>query len=80
MNFTAAPNTDLQGALLEYSLQPSAGACLVACCNQPACTGVAYDQGGLDLQQAAGSAGCYLYANVTQLVPSSTMDSALYGS
>ncbi len=80
MSFTAAPATDLQGTLLAFSLQSSAGACLVACCNLPACTGAAFDQGLADGGSVSGGAGCFLYANVTQLIPSSTMASALYGS
>ena len=78
MNFTTAPNTDLQGTLLQYSIQASVGTCLVECCIQPACTGVAFNQGVVDA--TGGGAGCFLYANVTQLVPSSAFASALYGS
>ena len=80
MDFTAAPHMDLQGTLLQYALLPSSGACLAACCNLPACTGVAFDQGTVDAGTVSGSADCYLYANVTQLVPSSSFSSALYGS
>ena len=80
MNFTAAPNTDLQGSLLQFSILPSANACLVACCNLPACAGAAFFQGAVDAGSVSGGANCFLYANVTQLIPSSTMASALYGS
>ena len=78
MNFTSAPNMDLQGTLLQVSLVPSAAACLFACCNAPACAGAAFDRGAADA--ISGYADCFLYANVTQLLPSSTMSSVLYGS
>jgi hypothetical protein len=70
------PRTDLVGVLLSNLLQPSGAACFAACCNTPACGGATFARAVLT--GGARSADCYLYANVTQLVPSSVVDSALW--
>ena len=84
--FRSLPRTDLVGALVgtahapgALSLQPSVEACRQACCDAPACDGFAFSVGDLAIT-SVGAAGCYLYVNVTQLVPSSGYASGMYES
>jgi hypothetical protein len=79
--FRPLPRTDLVGSLVGTALAPGEpvrvstdAACRQECCNAPACDGYAFDADGAKWFR---SAGCYLYVNVTQLVPSSTMASGL---
>ena len=79
--FRPLPRTDLMGSLVGTALSPGEPvrvstdtACRKECCDAPACDGYAFDADGA---KWLGSAGCYLYVNVTQLVPSSTMASGL---
>lgn len=54
--------------------------CLGACCVQPVCTAYSYHY-ELALFSASGSAPCFLYANVSAVVPSSGFTSgALYSA
>ena len=80
---------DLVGSLVgtalspgSHVLAPSEAACRQACCDAPFCDGYAFASG--DAALAAGGAGgpvsCFLYANVTQLVPSSAFTSGIYES
>jgi len=89
-DFRPLPRTDLVGALLVGSpvLLPEAAACRVACCRALGCDGFAYAAdlaayaliapapASLAVSPVVG-APCYLYANVTQLVPSSLMASSV---
>ena len=84
--FRPLPRTDLVGVLVgtahapgALSLQPSVEACRQACCDAPACDGFAFSVGDLAIT-SVGAAGCYLYVNVTQLVPSSGYASGMYES
>ena len=79
--FRPLPRTDLVGSLVGTALSPgepvrvtSDTACRQECCDAPACDGYAFDADGA---KWFGGAGCYLYVNVTQLVPSSTMASGI---
>jgi DNA-binding beta-propeller fold protein YncE len=83
--FRRFPRMDLVGALAGTALAPGASvvlptedACRQACCDAPACDGYAYDASSA--ARAAGAADCWLYVNVTQLVPSSGMASGVLRS
>ena len=74
--FRSLPRTDLVGTLAGTALTPGAGtlvasdaACRQACCDAPACDGYSFEAGAALMHSAA--APCYLYVNVTQLIPSS---------
>ena len=82
--FRALPRTDLVGALVGNALNPSVGfavggsgpaneiSCRQACCLAgPSCSAYAYTP------YTNGEANCFLYDNVTGLVPSSLMSSAV---
>jgi hypothetical protein len=69
--FRALPRTDLVGSLAgpasgAAELLASEAACRQACCDAPACDGYAYDAGAALFQP---NAPCYLFVNVTQLIP-----------
>jgi hypothetical protein len=69
---------DLQGSFLASSLAPSATFCQSLCCGTPLCQGYAFSQGILDSVAAGGwLADCYLYSNISFLMPSSTMSSGV---
>ena len=75
---------DLVGALVGTALAPGESvtlpvesACRQACCDAAACDGYSFDAGTAKL---LGGAGCYLYVNITQLVPSSGYASGVYES
>ena len=79
--FRTLPRTDLVGTLVGTALAPgaaaaaaSAEACREACCNAVVCDGFAFDASAL---RWLGAGECYLYANVTQLIPSSGYASGL---
>jgi hypothetical protein len=87
--FRQLPRMDLVGTLVGTALSPgshvltrSEAACREACCDAPFCDGFAFASG--DAVLAAGGSGgpvsCFLYANVTQLIPSSAFTSGLYES
>ena len=79
------PRTDLVGDLTGNAWypgtslpSPSESACRQACCDAPNCDAYSFAASELRLQvQWSGSptASCFLYTNVTALVPSSTMSS-----
>lgn len=82
--FRHLPRTDLVGALVGTALTPgapapvaSAEACRQACCDAPVCQGFAV---ATDFLVMMGSTLCYLYVNISQLVPSSTMASGIVES
>ena len=86
--FRPLPRTDLVGALVGTALAPgesvlvrSEAACRQACCDAAACDGYAFDVGSLriDARRHAGDAhsSCFLYANISQLVPVSIMASGI---
>ena len=69
------PRTDLVGTLVGTALTPgeatlvaSEAACRQACCDAAACDGYAFDASS-GRQHSSGE--CFLYVNVTQLIPSS---------
>lgn len=81
--FRAFPRMDLVGVLAGTALAPGASvalptedACRQACCDAPACDGYAYD--ATAAARAAGAADCWLYVNVSQLVPSSGTASGVH--
>jgi hypothetical protein len=72
--FRPLPRTDLVGTLVGTALTPGAAtlvaseaACRQACCDAPACDGYTF---ATDLALYHASAPCYVYVNVTQLIPS----------
>ena len=83
--FRPLPRTDLVGTLVgsalapgEATLVPSASACRQACCDAPLCDGYSFEAGAALMHSAA--APCYLYANVTQLIPNSAFASGVLES
>jgi hypothetical protein len=84
--FRQLPRMDLVGALVgtaltpgALALTPSLEACRQACCDAPACDGFSFAVSELAISPT-GVAGCFLYVNVTQLIPSSVISSGLYES
>ena len=82
--FRAFPRMDLVGSLVGTALAPGesvtlAGepACRQACCDAAACDGYAFEA---ESAKRAGLGGCFLYVNITQLVPSSGYASGIYRS
>ena len=84
--YRSLPRTDLVGTLVGNAWypgtslpSPSESACRQSCCDAPFCD--AYTFASNDLQSAIQfaltprTAACFLYTNVTALVPSSTMSS-----
>jgi hypothetical protein len=79
--FRPLPRTDLVGSLVgsalapgEPLLAPTEAGCRQACCDAAACDGFSFD---VSISRRLGSADCYLYVNVSQLVPSSGYTSGL---
>ena len=74
--FRPLPRTDLVGTLVGAALSPAAGpvlvpsepACRQACCLAPACDGYSFEASALSFHAVSN---CYLYVNVTQLIPTS---------
>ena len=84
--FRSLPRMDLVGTLVGSALTPGAPliapsteACRQACCDAPACHGFAFAV-SLQRSSAAGTADCFLYVNITQLIPSSVVVSGIYES
>jgi hypothetical protein len=72
---------DLVGSLVGAALSPaqaithaSEDACRHECCLAPACDGYAFNA---ESARQFGSGGCFLYVNVSQLVPSSLVTGGL---
>ena len=86
--FRALPRMDLVGTLVGTALSPgtlvtvpSEAACRLACCDAPSCDGFAFTAGDASLAPGgSGLASCFLYANITQLIPSSIVSSGIYES
>jgi hypothetical protein len=57
-------------------LQPSEAACRQACGDAAACDGFSFGTTEL-MTSATGSAACFLFVNVTQLIPSSSYASGV---
>jgi outer membrane protein assembly factor BamB len=82
--FYPQPFTELSGAVVSATLAttgtalllPSEGDCRQACCDAPACDGYSF-AGELRALSPSGSAGCFLFVNLTQLVPSVMMASGV---
>jgi len=73
--FRPLPRTDLVGTLVGSALAPgdatlvaSVAACRQACCDAPVCDGFSFDA---NAARSHAESSCFLYANVTQLIPSS---------
>jgi hypothetical protein len=84
--FRVLPRMDLVGSLVGTSqtpnmpiLLPSADSCRRACCDTPACHGYSFAATELAIS-SLGSASCFLYVNITQLIPSSGYSSGIYES
>ena len=76
--------TDLVGTLVGTALTPgeatlvaSEAACRQACCDAPVCEGFAFNA---DTARFHAASRCYLYVNVTQLIPSSGFASGVLES
>jgi hypothetical protein len=54
-------------------------ACRQACCDAPTCDGYVFATGNVDFING-GPAGCFLYVNITQLIPNSGYSSGIYES
>jgi hypothetical protein len=55
-------------------LMPSEPACRQACCLAPVCDGYSFEASALSFH---AESNCYLYVNVTQLIPSSLVTGGL---
>ena len=82
--FRSLPRTDLVGSLVGTALTPGApalmaseAACRQACCDAPGCEGFAFNA---DTARFHAASSCYLYVNVTQLIPSSGFASGVLES
>ena len=82
-HYRGLPRMDLVGSLVGSALFPGAdvlttdeGACRQACCDAPVCN--AYSFAAATLRSSAtGTASCFLFVNVTALVPSNGMSSGV---
>ena len=84
--FRTIPRMDLVGTLAGTALTPGAPslvasteACRQACCDAPYCDGFSFASGDASFI-SGGIAGCFLYVNITQLIPSSGYSSGIYES
>ena len=84
--FRALPRMEIVGSLAGTALSPGApvplpseSSCRQACCDAPFCDGYAFASGDMSFTNG-GTAGCFLYVNVTQLIPSSAFSSGIYES
>jgi hypothetical protein len=75
---------DLVGTLVGTALSPgsrvllpSEASCRQACCDAPFCDGFSFASSDLGVAGAT-SASCFLYVNITQLIPSSVISSGIY--
>ena len=82
--FRAFPRMDLVGDLVGTALAPGesvalAGepACRQACCDAAACDGYAFEA---SITKRTGAGDCFLYVNITQLIPNSAFSSGIYES
>ena len=80
--FRPLPRTDLVGALLGSALSPglpvlapTEAGCRQACCDAAACDGYSFDASSA--RQLSAASECFLFVNVTQLVPNNLMVSGL---
>lgn len=87
--FRSLPRMDLVGTLVGTALSPgkrvalvSEHACRQACCDAPACDGFSF--ASIDASSFASEglavSSCFLYVNISQLVPSSVVSSGIYES
>jgi hypothetical protein len=79
--FRPLPRTDLVGSLVGTALAPAQpvalpteAACRQACCDAAACDGYSFDASSGAFNPLAH---CFLFVNVTQLIPSNTMASGV---
>ena len=84
--FRTLSRMDLVGTLVGTALSPgsrvllpSESSCRQACCDAPACDGYSYAASDLGVAGAT-SVSCFLYVNITQLIPSSGYVSGIYES
>jgi hypothetical protein len=84
--FRSLPRMDLVGELVGtaltpgvLALMPSLEACRQACCDAPACDGYSFAVSEC-ASSLSGAASCFIYVNVTQLIPSSVVSSGIYES
>jgi len=84
--FRDLPRMDLVGTLVGTAFTPGAptlvsslAACRQACCDAPACDGFSFGTGDASFV-SGGAASCFLYVNITQLIPSSVVSSGIYES
>ena len=83
--YRALPRTDLVGTLIGNAWYPgtslpasSESSCRQACCDAPSCNAYTFALNDLQLMARQGlseTASCFLYTNVTALVPSSVVNS-----
>ena len=81
--YRALPRMDLVGTLAGSALFPNTvflaateNDCRQSCCDAPACDSYTFAAPALQFS-ATGSASCFLYVNITALVPSSTVTSGV---
>ena len=84
--FRSLPHMDLVGVVVGTAMTPGApvltasyAACRQTCCDAPVCDGFSFASGDASFV-SGGTASCFLYANITQLVPSSGYSSGIYES
>ena len=84
--FHDLPRMDLVGTLVGTALSPGApvplpslSSCRQACCDAPLCDGYSFASGDMSFI-SGGSAGCFLYVNITQLIPNSGYSSGIVES
>ena len=75
--FRALPHADLVGVVIDMITVFSQELCRIACCNGVKCQGFAFAR--TELRFGAG-ASCFLYANITQFIPSSAFSSGILES
>ena len=75
--FRALPHADLVGVVIDMIAVFSQELCRIACCNGVECQGFAFAR--TELRFGAG-ASCFLYANITQFIPSSAFSSGILES
>ena len=82
--FRVLPRMDLVGTLVGSALSPgdsvtlpAVAACRQACCDAAACDGYSFET---TAAKRTGSGDCFLYVNITQLIPSSVVSSGIYRS
>ena len=76
--FVAAPCMELIGESIGVAVsEPSEASCRRLCCDSPGCSGYTFN---VEFSLGFGKGGCYLKANVTQVIPNTMMNSGVLAS